>query len=195
MTDPQRKRLYFPAWRRAFAAAWVEDRGIVRSQSPSSYPRDRTTEVGAALAQRRVRRMTAEDLRHACNAIAMQRERSHRASGAEVALVLDDASVSSARLSPLALELWLCWVQLIEDDTRLDALIKWENPEDIERERIVRGILAGGAAGYAARLSADIYGTSDWQGLPWERLLSLHATLRQRRKAWREASTPNQQPA
>jgi len=109
MTEPQRKRLYFPAWRRAFRCAWVEDRGL-----------------------------------------------------------------------------WLCWVRLIEDDTQLDALIRWENPDQIERDRIVRGILAGGAGGYAARLSADIYGTSNWQDLTFEQLLSLHTTLRQRRNAWQD---------
>lgn len=186
MTEAQRRRLYFPAWRRAFTAAWETSGGVVRPRPAAEAQSDvrlMTWKTAEMLAARRVRAITEEDLRHACNALAMRKSDEYRHNSL-MPLALDDSSVSSSRLVNLSLDLVICWFDLIVDETRLGSMMRWLNPDQIEKDRIVRTIKAGGAGGYAARLALDMYGSSDWQDLKLPLIQNLYVTLRNRRNAW-----------
>lgn len=144
-----------------------------------------------------MRRITADDLRHACNALALQRAREYRSRLPEGHGLLDlrPEGVSSAALDALALDLVLCWFRLLRDETDLDASMGWTHPENLERRRMEHHIETRCQPGYAARLCADLFGTSDWYSLEWEAFRDLYALLRQRPNAWRRAApAPRPEP-
>lgn len=185
MTSPQRKRLYFPAWREAFAVHWTAAHGIA-SPRPGARASEYSVETWAtadAIGARHVRAVTEADLRHACNAIAISAAKRH--AGRPSDLDLRPAAISSAALSPLALDLVIAWFHLLRDPDDLTATSTWLNPGDAERRRYLRALSPAPLAGYAARIAADIYGTTDLESLPTGSLRSLwHLVMsRQARRA------------
>lgn len=195
MTEAQRTRLYFPRWNRnAFPAAWEFTGGKLKVIGEPSGPRQITLAVASEIAQRRVAAPTKEDLRHACTALAVQREREYRShqpaytltwpQAPAVALQLDDASVSSDKLGALGLDLCLAWFDLLEDDLNLDANLNWDHPENLERSRQTMRIERYGNGGYIARVCADMYGTPDWHSLSFDTFASFYRLLLARPGAW-----------
>jgi hypothetical protein len=185
MTSPQRKRLYFPAWREAFAVHWTAAHGIA-SPRPGARASEYSVETWAtaeAIAARHVRALSEQDLRHACNAIAIAAARRH--AGRPADLDLRPASVSSSALSPLALDLVIAWFDLLRDPDDLTATVTWSNPGEAERRRYLRTLSRAPLAGYVSRIAADIYGTTDLDSLPTGTLRSLFQLVmsRQSRRA------------
>jgi hypothetical protein len=192
MTDLQRKRLYFPVWRRAFGAAWqVEPSGriIAAPDTADSDVREMIEGVAGSYAAAEVRGVTESDLRHGANALAIQRARSWRLrSTAPLAATLE--SSSSRHMDALSLDLFLALCHLLEDpywlgDEKRAGLIQWEHPENLEVRRILRALDTRTSAGYAASICADRFGTRDYHTLNYESLASLYRLVLDRPKAWR----------
>lgn len=203
MTEAQRKRLYFPAWHRAFSACWRVEKGVIRPACEETDPMRRTWAVAERLASAAIRSLTADDLRHACNALALQREREYRAHLPEGSGPLDlrPEAVSSEALDALGLDLVLCWFRLLVDETNLDALIRWAHPENLERLRMEKHLELHAVPGYVAHLCADKFGTSDFYSLAWSDFRDLYITLKNRPAAWKprlaqgkKAATPSDSP-
>jgi len=180
MTSPQRRRFYFPAWRVAFTAHWEAAHGLAspRPGARASEYSAETWSVAARIAARHVRAVTEDDLRHGCNAIALAAAKRH--AGRPSDLDLRPASVSSAALSPLALDLVIAWFHLLRDPDDLTATVTWLNPGEAERRRYLRRLSPAPLAGYAARIASDIYHTSDLESLPVHSLRSLHQLVMSR---------------
>jgi hypothetical protein len=198
MTDAQRKRLYFPAWQRAFAAGWRLEKGVIRPQpdAPETPPRQHTWAIGVRLARAALRRITPDDLRHAANALALQRAREYRAGLPEGTGPLDlrPEAVGHAALDALSLDLVLCWCHRLRDETALDALIDWQHPENLERARMEKNLELHAVPGYVAHLCSAKFGTSDFYSLDWSTFRELYITLKNRPAAWRRPR-PVQPPA
>lgn len=196
ISDAQRRRLYFPAWRRAFSATWtvapsgrITPKTAEGSETPENEFRNAIEAVAGRYAAAEARGVTETDLRHAANALALQRARSWRA-GSPQPLPPDMESSSSRKLDGLGLGLFLALCNLLEEPTWLGTaqapgLMDWEDPGRIERGRILWRLDHQTSPGYAAALSRDLYGTRDYHQLPFADLVELERLLRERPKAWR----------
>lgn len=197
ITDAQRKRLYFPLWRRAFQAVWErQPSGALteRAGLASSAARQMVMDQARVYAAPEVRGVVEGDLRHAATALALAQARSHRC-GSLVSPPGTPEGASSRHLDGLSLDLFLALCELVVDETWLGTedrpgLLDWESPRRIEHRRLLVRLDRGTAPGYAAALSRDLYGTRDYHELDYERLLALHNTLRDRHGAWRPARLP-----
>jgi len=180
MTSPQRRRLYFPAWRDAFAAHWTAEHGVAapRPGARASEYSVETWSIAALIAARHVRAATEDDLRHACNAIANAAAKRH--AGRPADLDLRPEALSSRTLSPLALDLVVAWFHLLRDSDDLTATVTWLNPGDAERRRYLRTLSRAPLGGYAARIASDMYHTADIENLPTPALRSLYRLVMSR---------------
>jgi len=118
--------------------------------------------VAGMLAVREHRGVVADDLRHGCHWAALGEDR------------------SSVKLRNGELDRVLCVFRLMADAEDLGAMMDWLHPEKDEARRMRWWIEHRCNVGYVGRLSRDIYGTDDWQGLGIDDLRSLFRMLRQR---------------
>ncbi len=169
MTEAQRKRFYFPAWNRAFAANWESERGRLGARAGRRASEWLTAVIAAAneLARQQHGAATADHLRHACHLVALGKNKSsHDLTNAEIDRVVN-------------------LFALLEDPEDLDAVMKWQHPEIGERQRCVRWIES--LAPYATIVAvarnnpfgAD-FDFGDWQSLEIPQLKWLGKTLRER---------------
>ena len=202
MTAAQRRRLYFPAWRAAFEAVWEKapcGRIRARADAAASEIRDAIEALARRWAEAEARGVTETDLRHAANALALQRARTWR-SGRPQPLPDSPSQASSRHLDGLSLSLFMALCHLLEDPTWLGrperpGMIQWTDPGQIERARLLWQLDHRGAPGYAAAVSRSMYGTRDYHTLALGDLIELHRLLRGRAKAWRpQASTHERAP-
>lgn len=195
MTDAQLKRLYFPAWNAAKAACWRWEKGrLTRVGNPTPWT-ERVEAVARQLAGPEHRGLTADDLRHAGNALAIRRARAHRARLPEDAVPLDLRPVATSSEAfndrhDLALGLFVALCDLLVDETCLGhgnapgGLIAWDHPENLERHYMLRVIERRCAPGYVARMCREMFGTSDPASLEPDVLADFYRTLGQRKNAW-----------
>lgn len=190
MTPAQRKRLYFPAWHAAKGACWVWAGGrLGRVSEPASVWVALVEGVARQIAGPEYRGITAEDLRHGCNALALRRAKAHRARLPEESVPVDlrprGYSVEAfTDRHDLSLGLFLALCELLRDDASLGAALNWTHPENIEREYMLRVMERRMDAGYVAAVCRSMYHTEDAAALEPEALAELYRTLGQRPKAW-----------
>lgn len=193
MTSPQLKRIYFPAWGRAFAANWQTVRGRIERTAPDTEWNTGVESVAEALARQAHSGLTADLLRHACNALAIRRARQHRA-GDGRGVQFDWGHTSSADLQDrydLSLGLFLALCDLLVDadfigkPDRPGGRLAWDQPDLIERAWLLDVIRDRCEPGYVATLCASIYQRGHLELLGTPQLKDLYRTLGQRRNAWR----------
>lgn len=171
MNEAQAKRLYFPAWNRAFAANWYHDRGTaVRRQGRFCQELDQVEAVAAERARQRSCRVTANELRHACHLVA---------------LGLDKSSLD---LSNRELDQVLALFRVLADPDDLSARIALDHPEKDARRRLEWAVRnCGLPEAYVRTVCSSKFGTHNWRGLDDLPLRQLMVTLKCRAKARREA--------
>lgn len=131
--SPSLDRTYQAIWSMASGLAWQEGRGS----------------------------LTADDLRHACAAIALGRV------------------ASSKGFTNQDLDRVLALFRLLAEPEKLAHLKAWDNRDAGERRRHVHVITQAPAA-YWQRIAADKFGHADLDRLPLEQLRQLSLTLRRR---------------
>jgi hypothetical protein len=192
MTSAQTKRLYFPTWRRCFTQAWQQaESGHISPapDAPDSDARDLVEAHARSFASREVRGVTETDLRHAATALAIQHARSWRM-GRQQPLPSTPEASSSRRLDSLGLDMFRALCALVADPlwlgtTENPGMIWWEDPGAAEQHRILVILDTRTAAGYAASLARDMYGTRDYHGLSRSQLTHLYRLMLGRSNAWR----------
>jgi hypothetical protein len=171
MTPLARTHFYFPAWSQlARARAWrTKDGRLLASppaadQSAATLPDQLLRLVWTAAAQLARRDLTAlkpDHLRHAVTIVALKRDKSSR----------DFTDDEADRVVTL--------MRLLADPDNLDHLQSWLDP-DIARRRRLEWRARQVPPAYIAQLSADKFGTRNWQSLTTDQLRQLVLTLRHR---------------
>lgn len=194
MTDAQLKRIYFPTWRAACDATWTWSRGrlALRPEAVPSDARDMVTAHAGTFAAAAVRALRPDDLRHAANALTLQRVRTWRA-GTGQPLPATPEAASSKQMDGLALDLFRALCRLIVEPDWLGTdtqpgLLWWENPDQAERRRLLTVLDARTVPGYAASICHSIHGTRDYHTLDYRAVANLYRTIRDRTHAWHPGS-------
>lgn len=124
--------------------------------------------------QKNRRSLTAEDLRHACHIVALNR------------------NASSKHFTNADLDRVLALLRLLADPNTLRNVEAWQNEEAGERCRLVYVIKQAPPA-YFQKIAHDKFGTADLAQLTLEQLRQLSLTLRSRLAAREPITAP--QPA
>jgi hypothetical protein len=193
MTEPQLKRLYFPAWNRAAARhRWKMSNGRMAGVPELRWGAPATSEiyvrlwqVAELLARMESRAIIPEDLRHALNALAVQRARVYR-SGKDVQLDLSERATSSRRLEDIELDLFLALCALLVDPDDLQAMRTWLCPENAERKRL-EWFLGRFPEAYVSHVARATCGTNAPAGIKELRHLALTMKRRMATRATRRA--------
>lgn len=117
-------------------------------------------------------RPTADQLRHACHVIALGRDR------------------SSTRFTNADFDRVLTCFRLIANGDDISALIRWDHPEHDQAKRLAWVIGQYPEEAYVRSISADKFGTANWENLSVDQLRQLALTLRERAKAKQRRRMP-----
>lgn len=168
MSPKQRTRLYFPAWRAAFAANWRADRGLVLMLDQPANP-DLARQIDTLarqIAERQARKVTGDDLRRVTHLVVLGRQ------------------VSSQDLDNRSLDQVLTTFRLLADPDNLQAVIDRDNPQAVDRKRLEYAVRnCGWPEAYVLHVCREKMGTTNWLSLPLDRLHQLVITLKARRRA------------
>jgi hypothetical protein len=199
MTENQRKRLYFPAWGRAFAANWSwAGKRLTRTAPDSEWNTLVETTAERHLGPE-CRATTPDDLRHAANALAVARASGHRREPRREGPARAADFVDRYDLS-LGLFVVLCG--LLEDPDTLgnfrppSGRLAWTDPGLIERHYILGSMERRCRESYVVRLVQDITRgqVSSPDDLDLPRLKAVWRTLGQRGNAWTDAAPVEARP-
>ncbi len=129
------------------------------------------------LAQQEHRAVIAEDLRRGCYLAATSLVPGWPKSALPVRSMKDLGNRTFSRV----LVLW----SLLIDDTDLQAIIKWENPDQSERESLVKSIERRAPDATIRAISANAFGTRDWESLTHlGQLQTLSRIISDKQKGW-----------
>ncbi len=175
MTTNQQRRLYFPAWSRAFKAAWQKDLtgNLILTEPAAAHELAcRINGLARAKAGRAARAMTVDDLRHASHLVACGR------------------SCSSKDLNNHQLDRLLVLFALMVDPDDLTAVMAWGNPNGPDVPRMIWSIgHCGFSESYIETVCAGKFGHVQWRNLDPRKLQELVMTLKNRRRS-KEAAVP-----
>lgn len=168
MTERQAKHLYWPAWGRAFRRNWAMERGRLSRlpDATNSEWMDAVVVNALALARRHHRAPIADDLRHACHAVACGR------------------AISSKDLNNAQVDRVLTLFALLEDPDNLDAVMRWQNPQLDAERRVDWAITHTAPEAYVRQIAGDKYGTRMWEWLDIGQKRNLLMTLKNRQAKW-----------
>lgn len=159
LTESQTK-LHWKAWAAcAHANSWQMEKG--RLSAEAQITRGETIlhklvwRDAERLARQESRGVTADDLRHACYITATTKVPGWPASQLPVTSMKDLGNRSFSRL----LVLW----QLLIDADDLTAQIKWEHPENSERESLIKSIGRRAPDGVIRAIAGNAWGTRAWE--------------------------------
>lgn len=179
MTTAQQRRLYFPAWRKALAAAWVKQGDAYavspRARNIQAELAQRVLDLAQMAAARRYESADADALRHACHVVALGRD------------------LRSSDLTNRQLDRMLAMFRVLASADDVQAVLDWENTDRADRTRLIwRLNHLGFPEAYIATVCTDKFGTSRPDTLTNAQLLMLVTTLssRARAKAARSESNP-----
>lgn len=172
MTERQKYRLYFPAWRAAVKAnGWRMESGRLMVDEGRLGVEGRQV---LALARQRAamehRAPGVDDLRHGCHVLALGRDK------------------SSKVLTNRELDVVVALFRLLADGDDLAARLDWDHPETLEERRVEWVIRHAAPEAYVRAVCADRFGTREWSGLALGAKRQLAMTLverQRRRKSWR----------
>lgn len=168
---PMLARLYWPAWRRAFQAAWEIDRGVVSARRLRDEPVDDTLPSPREIERiadrlRGCGRLTADHLRHACHVRALGRDK------------------SATTLTAQEMDRVVVLMELLANPMSLDAVQRWCDPNIDARKRLVwRVENCGLTEFYVEAICRDRFGSGNWRGLTTPQLRQFVTTLAQRVRA------------
>lgn len=111
----------------------------------------------ARLAQQHRRGLTADDLRHGCYLTATTKVPGWPRSALPCASLADLGNRTFSRV--------LVLFALLVDDDDLGALIKWEHPENSERESLLKSIERRAPDAVTRAIAAERFGTRQWENL------------------------------
>ena len=189
MTEAQRKKFYFPAWRRAFDANWTKSGGVVLPR-PDRRPSDELAaieDMAARFARLAARegRPTEEDYRHAANFVATAKLR--QCLGGPAAKVRPKSS--STDFTTQETNHAVALFALLADSASLKAAMRWNNPQLAEEDQIRASLeaIARRNPAYVSALarSPRFGGCLDWRRLEFAQLKQLLLTLQNRTNAQR----------
>ena len=180
-------------WRRwsviATALHWRMIKGRLHPEADATrHSSPQHAAVWSAAERRAAQRacaVTADDLRHGCHVVALQRDKSHgdftnRDFDALLNLWGDERTITGLLLEPLDLA----------------GEINTANPALKIRERQLHWLRTQCLGGYAMTESERMFGTKNWEALPAADLERLHDHLRARpnalRKTFTEANEENE---
>ncbi len=172
MTEAQQRRYYFPNWNSAFNANWRREKcRVLKLEGRIEGDWVRKVEALAQqIALQHHRAPTADDLRHACHALALGRDK------------------SSADLDNREVDRVVTLFRLLADPDDLDAVTNWDYPEIAARKRLVYAINSAAPHAYIDTICrgkfSQIYEPPFWEDLPIGALRHLALTLRNRKASW-----------
>lgn len=168
MTERQGKKLYWPAWGRAFKRNWLAEGGRV-SLRPGALAGDLLDGVCAAshsLARQAHRAPTADDLRHGCHVVAFGRD------------------VSSKHLTNAQIDRVVALFRLLADDVDIEAMLTWQNPARGDEARLDWRIEHAAPEATLRSISSNAFERADWRNLDKGQKLWLLREVKDRRAAW-----------
>jgi len=207
MTEAQQKRFYFPEWGKcASANAWRDTdlRVPSRLAGPRSDLARMVITLATQLALQEGIALEADHFRHACHMLALgrwaafKRERSEAAKDKRPLELANfeinfherpvAADKSSEQLDNAETDIVVCLFHILEDPTWLgtekkSGLIHWDNPGLLEEHRVNWSIRNTAPEAYTRALSAERFGTRNWEALPLEERRRLAMTQNQRARS------------
>lgn len=186
MTDAQKKFFYFPAWQRAAkSVGWqmvkgrlLADLGEQRAALFPSWDEParglvlRVLDYAEAMALQDHCAVTADHLRYGCNLAATEGRVS-----------------SSADLTNQELNRVVTLLALIADPLDLTAVGRWLNPELAEKESFLAFLRKQAPEGVLRQISANAFGTREFQELELDRLRWLAKQVRNGRPRQRDVAS------
>lgn len=173
MTDTQKKRLYFPAWRdccRANDWRWAGGRPVqtARRSHPLHGEFARLWSVAERLARQAHRAVALDDLRHGVHILALGFDKSSQhLSNGEVNRVVD-------------------LMHFLRDPENLDHVARWQDAEISPRRSMLSFLEKKAPSEYIARIASDKFATPHWRDLDLAQLRSLAAIIAKRAGKFRE---------
>lgn len=183
MTPAQAKRLYFPAWNRAARAmAWQQRKGRIVApldqqaralgygpEHPLATLLPRIIAIAHRIARQESRAPLANDLRHACHAVAIGRD------------------ISSTKLTNAQIDRVVALFDLIAAPDDVNTMLRWQQPEVEERQRLVLAIKRMAEDSYILDIAADLcrgaFTAPFWEDMEMQALRRLSRKIAQRRNA------------
>lgn len=189
MLSPAQTSLHWKRWAACVHANdWRDVKGrldaqATRTRGETIYHR-RVWQEAERQAQQKHRAVLAEDLRRGCYLTATTLVPGWPKSALPVRSMKDLGNRTFSRV----LVLW----SLLIDDTDLEAIIKWENPDQSERESLIKSIERRAPDAVLRAISANAFGTRQWENLTQlSQLQSLSRIVAEKQKDWqRERKTP-----
>jgi hypothetical protein len=172
MTDKQRKLFYFPAWHRCCAANnWVEVKGRMaedaRRTDPDAPEMAVIWTMATQAAEARHSAVTVDDLRHACHALALGKDKSCTdLTNPEVQRVVD-------------------LFEYLAAPDNLDMCMKWQDPRLSQKRSLISYIKRRAPEQYICAIARDRWDTIFWEDRSIEELRWLSAQLAHRSNTWR----------
>lgn len=150
-------------WRQWGAVVRANDWRMVKGRLVTEAERQRSIfhklvwREAARAAQQESRAIAADDLRHGSYAAATTQVPGWPKSAMPVRSMADLGNRTFSRVLVL-------WALLIDDED-LGALIKWEHPENSEREGLVKTITRRAPDAVTRAIAAERFGTRQWENL------------------------------
>lgn len=170
MTTAQQRRLYFPAWNNAARNHGWHKAGLWRGAEPffgSPMLNPIYQRICAIALERSPSGPCGEHFRHACHIVAFGQDK------------------SSSTLTNRELDRILALFALLADPDDLDAMLRWNNPEQEARKRMLWWLRKNCEPAYIAQIAREKFATDRWETLDYEDLRKLHMTLKNRPNAQR----------
>jgi hypothetical protein len=176
MTIAQRKRFYGPAWRTAWQACWIRDKGAILPRAGrhsaaegSGLPRpDDVDRIAADFARSEIRPVNESDLRRACRLISLGKD------------IPDAADLGNGH----EVERVVCCFKLLANPDDIGAGMTWTNPDRDSTRRWIHGIRRSGFSDtYIQSVASSLYADGHWTGLPPHRLRALSELVWRKKKA------------
>jgi len=158
----QQSRLYGPVWTACWRANWTKDAGRIvpkpgRSEPTGGLPTPTDVEdMAGRIAAREQRDVTEADLRRAARYLALGRD-----------------VPSGANLNDADLDRVLALFRLLSAPDAIAPIVAWENPDEAQRARIVRGLRHCGVPEGLMRSWCNHFNPEhggDWPSLPAAKL-------------------------
>lgn len=173
--------LHWKRWKACVEANdWVMERGRLSKDSARTMELScfhRYVWTGAnQIALQEHRAVAADDLRHASYLVATTKVPGWSARARPVDSMKDLGNREFSR--------WLVLINLLIEPANLDALMKWDHPEQCTREMLIASLKKAAPESTLRAIAGNAFGTHDWESGTDAQLTWLRRKVGEREKKW-----------